>query len=203
VKRIIGSGFILGLVLALVFGLFGCTGGQTRKGGEVTDKESTQKESPSRKIASKSKEDGARFKEFRVDYPAPGEDWNGPLNFSLKVSIVDKKSAQLFVRPGWVIKSAEEIQNAKERNLASENWLTSLDTKDLHGQLSELAIVTKAEDKLGAEGCLYPIRIQFLMEDGESIEHEGCRSDMPWGRAVSQQVSTWLSAASQSREERL
>ncbi len=64
----------------------------------------------------------------------------------------------------------------------------------LREQIVALATSVQSAGETPFAGCLNPIRIRMIREDGALLERQGCRGSTGWSHTVSQSVASFLDA---------
>jgi hypothetical protein len=141
--------------------------------------------------------------EAYIDFPGPPEKWVGPAGLLLHVTAREGKSAKVVVTSPGLDGHAPLLDAV--RGLASENALP--DGKNAEAKIQKGISVEAARERLsflaralteGAQffqGCLNPVRVRLIRQDGSIFERSGCRGQVGWSRSASEAVSDFLTAA--------
>jgi hypothetical protein len=133
------------------------------------------------------------FVEGYLEYAGPQEKWAGPAAFIVHVVARDPGKAEVLVSPGEMAKPGPVVHEVAGRAPASAPGLSKpgLSTEDAREQLSALGSALLKDDA-GAGGCLYPVRVRLIRQDGSILEKQGCRSEKGWPGTVSKMASNLI-----------
>jgi hypothetical protein len=129
------------------------------------------------------------YVEAFIEYSGPQSKWAGSATWVLHVNARDAANPQVSFTPRFV----DEPQVGSPRGLASEKN-ASRAAAFLRTELAELASTVQNAGEPIFRGCLYPVRIRMVREDGALLERQGCRSSSGWARNVSESVSRFLAS---------
>lgn len=153
----LGAIFFVALAMGFAVGLSGCFSTTETKTQAVTEKVST-----------------APVVEAYVEYAGPSEKWAGPGSMILHVVAKgEMKDAEIRVTP--------KVES-EGRKIASTQAMTAELARHRLAELAEAAV--NMDQK--TEGCLSPVRIKFIRQDGAAFEKMGCRSQQGWPGVASQ-----------------
>jgi hypothetical protein len=161
----------LGLGLAGLLG--GCTSLQNQNGLEAF------------KAAEKST---SPIVEAFFEYGGPDSRWAGPSALIVRVDARERGMAKVTSQPQVRLRHLPADGTTAGRGLASVSSVTSDEART---QLAEIATQMQA-DAQTFSGCLYPLRVRLVRQDGGVLEKHGCRSTQGWPSAVSKAVSFYL-----------
>ena len=130
--------------------------------------------------------------EAYFDYTGPKEKWAGPASFLLHVNARNPGDAEITSTPSLeplhlsaITVRAPSSQSEPEGKITSES---------MRAQLAELASAVQ-NGSSEFTGCLYPIRVRLVRQDGSLIEKQGCRSQAGWPGPVSRAVASYLESS--------
>jgi hypothetical protein len=136
--------------------------------------------------------------------PGRGRRFARRSSFILHVSARDAGAAQIAVTP--TLSTVEDAPpgrtdepellhrapaNAATGSAAAAHRLTSDEARE---QLAHLATALQGP-QAPFHGCMSPVRVRLVRADGGIFERQGCRSELGWSRAVSEAVSSFVSAS--------
>ena len=144
------------------------------------------------------------YVEAYVEYLGPASRWLGPANWVIHVNTRELAHAEVTVTPEWggapvkeevvpakLAKEETEHKGQPERHAAS---VPGLSGPALREQIGALATSVQNAGEAPFQGCLNPIRIRMIREDGALLERQGCRGSTGWSRTISQAVSGFMAA---------
>ncbi len=126
--------------------------------------------------------DTAQFTEVLIEYPGPEESWGGPQDFVFHIVAKEGESAQFATKPAQFLKTTKSGNTFPMKGIAIQ--ATRQDLEKLNRALKE----NEPEFK----GCLTPIRIKLMREDGVVIERQSCRGPVGWPKVASEIVSKYV-----------
>lgn len=130
------------------------------------------------------------YVEGYVEYPGPPAKWAGPTSFILHVVAKDAGPAQISVAPALFTPPGRD-GTTMGRLPASIKGLSGEAARE---QLGHLATSLQGAST-NFRGCLSPVRVRLVRADGALLEKQGCRSQSGWGRAASDTVNQFITAA--------
>ena len=150
---------------------------------------------------------GPTYVEAYIEYPGPQQKWAGPESFVLHVMAKEGKMAELTATPDWFNKTTVKLASRRLASALSEAAKGAEAAKQQPG-LSNFAVPKDvAREKLrylaGAiqngpepvfKGCLSPVRVRLVREDGQFLEKTGCRSETGWPHVASESVEYFMTA---------
>lgn len=126
---------------------------------------------------------GAPYVEAYIEYPGPSEKWAGPASFILHVEAKDASTPSVRLTPNWFNTPTGEkhppLQITKET--ARE-------------QIANLAAAILNAPEIPYKGCVSPIRVRLIRQDGNVLEKMACRTERGWPNYASQTVHFFMSA---------
>ena len=133
--------------------------------------------------------------EAYVEYTGAPARWAGPASFILHVNAKDAKTAEVSVKHEML--SQQVLEKALNPNsVRAPASVTEVPARSSVEARSSLAKLGEALDGETAEsqGCLSPIRVRLIREDGSLLEKGGCRSGLGWPAVASQTVNYFMTA---------
>ncbi len=131
------------------------------------------------------------FVEAFVEFAGPDARWAGPASLVVRVDTRQSAVAHVTSQPAVRAMAHPPADGTTAgRGLASE---PGMPTPKARALFSELATQMQA-DAQSFSGCLYPVRVRLIRQDGSVLEKHGCRSHQGWPQAVSKAVSTFLAS---------
>lgn len=132
---------------------------------------------------------GGHFVEAVVEYSGPDARWAGPQNFVLRVQVSQDHQTKV----SWIVPEFKDKAMFAGRQLASvpkdENQAGAI-----QDQMRALAFEIQKET--GAyTGCLWPVRVRMVRNDGVVIERRGCRGQNRWTERAGRFFDQMLSAS--------
>lgn len=145
---------------------------------------------------------GGPVVEAFIEYTGPHSKWAGPQSFLLHLSARDSaeesgKGATLVISPA--IFAEVEKAAGNRRGAARAPASTGMSVEVARSRLADLsnALQGDEEDSPSHEfrGCLYPLRVKLVRQDGAILEKHGCRAREGWSMSVSQFASDLIAGA--------
>ncbi|HAR42223.1 MAG TPA: hypothetical protein DCS07_06280 [Bdellovibrionales bacterium] len=129
------------------------------------------------------------FAEAYIEYPGPHARWVGPASFVLHVSTKDPHWALIHVAPAWFNTSDEE--GSPDFSKVNKKGLSSDYARE---RIRYLAGAMQQNNEAAFKGCLYPVRVRLIRDDGTFIEKTGCRTEAGWPKIASETTEYFLTA---------
>ena len=135
------------------------------------------------------------FVEAYVEYTGAPARWAGPASFILHVNAKDAKTADVSVKHEMlsqqVIEQAEHPDSV--RKPASVTEVPSRSSIEARASIAKLGEALEGETG-ESQGCISPIRVRLIREDGSLLEKGGCRSGLGWPAVASQTVNYFMTS---------
>lgn len=129
------------------------------------------------------------FVEATIEYAGVQAKWAGPGSFLLHVTAKGASNADIQVM--HEILKEDAGPTVVNRKLASAAAISSENARETLGMLGESLEAEAAP----VVGCLSPLRVRLIREDGSLVERSGCRSGTGWP-ALTSQVANWFMSSS-------
>jgi len=130
------------------------------------------------------------FVEAYIEYGSPQEKWAAPSAFMLHINAKDTGTAKLTLTP-QIFGQAKPEATLQTRAPASISQ-AGMSSNIARDHLNELGVAIQGADQ-PFSGCLNPVRVRLVRQDGALTEKQGCRG-FGWTRTASEKVNTFLSA---------
>lgn len=130
------------------------------------------------------------YVEAFIEYGAPQSKWVGPTAFLLHIDAKDNTATSIAVTPA-MFEKVKPSATMGERVPASVSQ-AGMTTNVARDHLTELA-KNMEEGGTPYSGCLNPIRVRLIRQDGTLTEKQGCRG-FGWARSASEKVNIFLGA---------
>jgi hypothetical protein len=127
------------------------------------------------------------FVEAYLEFVGPPDRWAGPRTLTLHLLARESEDAQAILTPNPVkafLPSTGEIK-------PSANPISGIVARTELDELGRAVL----EQAVPFSGCLYPVRVKLIREDGSLVEREGCRANHGWPVAISHAVSDMIQIA--------
>ncbi len=132
------------------------------------------------------------YVEAVIEYQGPASKWFGPSSVVLYVNARDMQNPSVTVTPEFQIFEIEK--KYAPRSLAQADGNPAKAAK-LREMVAKLALSLKELPDPVVVGCLSPVKVRLLREDGGLTERQGCRTREGFGLEVSRNFSEFASMA--------
>jgi hypothetical protein len=128
------------------------------------------------------------FVEAFIEFQGPSSKWAGPESMSIQLNARAADKVSVSVLPKWLLADTDAIAvsdfsaRGKVSPAAAREYLSFL-----------AAIVQKSPDEKW-QGCLSPVHIKLISEDGQIVEKTSCRSLNGWPIEASRAAHKILSS---------
>jgi len=133
------------------------------------------------------------FTEAYIEYPGPHAKWAGPASFVIHISTKNPHWALINVAPAW-FNTSEEEQAGLTSETANKVNTKGLSSDYARERIRYLAGAMQQGPEPTFKGCLYPVRVRLIREDGTFIEKTNCRSEVGWPKVASEAAEYFLTA---------
>ncbi len=130
------------------------------------------------------------YVEAYIEYGSPQEKWSGPTAFMLHINAKETGTAQLTLTPQIVGQAKPEATLILRTPASVEQ--SGMSANIARDHLSELATALQGPEH-AFSGCLNPIRVRLIRQDGALTEKQGCRG-YGWSRSASEKVDAFTTA---------
>ncbi len=164
--------------------------------------------------------DGSPFVEGYIEYPGPDFKWSGPKSMTVHVKAWEKSGfAQVIVYPVLFDELIPDVpggDKARRQLSSTKESKDSKDSKDTKKPVHAANIATGAQGELSVQsvrerlgvlahavvkepgrnldGCLWPVRVRLIRQDGGVLEKQGCRSQLGWTETASHTAHYFIEA---------
>lgn len=125
--------------------------------------------------------------EAYIEYSGPQARWAGPASFILHVDAKDGQYPKIQVNPNLFLPETGDPE-ITGRVPAAER----LTTEQARDRLNILAVLMQEQEQV-FRGCLSPVRVRLIRQDGSIIERQGCRGQVGWSKEASEVVNYFIS----------
>lgn len=135
--------------------------------------------------------------EVYFEFPGPQEKWAGPASFVLHVSAKDPHWALIHIAPAWF--NEEDTFDVPVPGVSPAPNPAKVSIKGLSSDFARermryLAGAVLSGNDPAFKGCLSPVRVRLIRDDGTFIEKTGCRSESGWSKIASDMVEYFMTA---------
>jgi hypothetical protein len=127
------------------------------------------------------------FTDAYIEYLGPHEKWAGPQNFSVHVNTKGPEKAKVYIST-----SIFKGESSSERSLQSVSHGVTIDAA--REQIARLSSAMQEKDPT-IRGCLLPVRVKLIREDGVLMTRQGCRGQAGWPKVASEIVNQLVGSA--------
>ena len=125
------------------------------------------------------------YVEAYIEYQGPQQRWAGPANWVMHVTAKDSGEPEIILPDAW-----RQDATSLARKPASHGTTA----EESRAKIGALA-ASMEEDDAGFHGCLAPVHVRLVRQDGYVVDKQGCRDQSHWAKAASEAVDYFLSAA--------
>lgn len=127
------------------------------------------------------------YVEAFIAYPGPSAHWAGPEMFSIHINARNNENVSVSVIPKRFVADVNRIDD-----FSSRGKVTPTAMRDQLGFLA--AVVQKSPDEKW-RGCLSPVHVRLVREDGVILEKSACRDNSGWQGETSRVVDRLMASA--------
>jgi hypothetical protein len=124
-----------------------------------------------------------------LEYVGPPDKWAGPASFVVHVTARELSHPEVALYPSHLAHPVAPSGRA----VASANGEMKLTGATARDQLAELAGLMGQEQSW--YGCLYPVRVRLIREDGSLTDKYGCRGQDGWPAAMTRILGQFIQVA--------
>jgi hypothetical protein len=127
-----------------------------------------------------------------LEYVGPPQKWAGPSSFVVHVTARDLKKTEVAIFPAQF---AQPLNRAVASTASTGQ--AAVEPEGIRDQLAELAGSLSKDSSW--YGCLYPVRVRLIREDGSLLDKYGCRGQDGWPAAMGRTMGKLIPAGTAPR----
>lgn len=130
---------------------------------------------------------GLPFTDAYIEYLGPHGKWAGPQTFSVHVNTKGPENAKVNIST-----SIFKDESPSDKSLQSVSHGITVEVA--REQIARLSSAMQEQDS-PVRGCLLPVRVRLIREDGVLMTRQGCRGQLGWPKVASEIVNQLVGSA--------
>jgi hypothetical protein len=132
------------------------------------------------------------YVEAFVEVSGPHARWSGPATLSVHVVAREPGQAKITLTPELFASSPAPTVR-KQPDARAPASVQTIPSDTARQQLAQLATSLLGGDE-PFSGCVMPVRVRLVRQDGAVLDKQGCRSQTGWTRAAGELAATWIAS---------